>query len=96
VSLGKDTCFTLLDVNGKSIDATRKMEIIENTLDDSALLGFSVISPDYLGSFNYLQKDSSLIYPEMPERYWPKTNTICVHQYNKKPVQGKLVIKYYY
>ena len=72
------------------------MEIIENTLDDSALLGFGIIAPDYLGSFNYLQKDSVLIYPEMPESYWPKTNTICVHQYKEKPVQGKVVIKYYY
>ncbi len=87
----KDSCYYLMD------SAKRKVEIIENTLEDTILFGFAILPPGYIGQFEYLRSDESndaMIYAETPKKNWPKTKMFCVNLYQKKPNKGKVVIKY--
>ena len=86
-----DTCYTLTD------SVKRQVDIIENTLEDTILLGFGVVPPKYIGKFNYLGVDGktdALIYPQTPTELMPKIATICVNLYEKRRAKGFVVLKF--
>ena len=94
----KDSCYYLGN-SGKPIEAFRKVEILENTMTDTIVLGYAVVYPGYVGEFPYLRMDGRVdaaIDPETPEKFWPKTKMFCVNLYQRKVVQGELTIKYSY
>ena len=71
---------------------------MENTLQDTLILGYSVVYPGYTGKFDYLRANLNEVIDkrEVPYNDWPKTNTLCINLYQKRPVHGYLKIKYYY
>jgi len=86
----KDSCYKFTD------SVKRQVEIIENTLQDTVLLGFTVVPPKYVGNFNYLGIDGrndAVIYPETPEQLMPKTTMICINLYKQRKVKGYLILK---
>jgi len=100
VSALKDSCYNLQDtITKKPIEAFRELEIIQNTLDDTIGLGFAILQPGYSGKFRYLrgnENQNGAYDPEISDEYLPKTKTICVDLYQRRPAKGKLVIKYSY
>gem|GEM_PF-4796997 len=91
IEVTKDSCYKLID------SANRHIEIIENTLQDTVVLGFAVLPPKYVGNFNYLRSDERVdaaIYPETPEHLMPKTKMICINLYARRKNKGHLVIKF--
>jgi hypothetical protein len=86
-----DSCYLLQD------SVSRKIEIIENTLDDTTILGLGVLPPGYTGEFIYVQfgtATDAAMYPGTPEELMPETNMFCINLYQKRPAAGYVVIRY--
>ena len=89
----KDSCYNLQDsVMHKPIAASRELEIIQNTLEDTVVLGFAIVAPGYTGKFRYLGGYD----PDISDEQLPKLSKICVGLYQRRPSKGKLIIKYLY
>lgn len=82
------------------MQVSRKVIILENTLTDTILLGFTIVSPKYTGEVIYLQQDTvtsrSLYYVNGDSEVLPKTNKLCLHLYQNKLANGKIRVQYFY
>lgn len=86
----RDTCYILKD------SVNRIVEILENTLSDTAIFGASVVYPNYTGEYKYLRLDKKVDFifdSETPEKYLPKTQMLCLSLYKNKRVNGYLLIR---
>jgi hypothetical protein len=95
----QDSCYTLKE-NGQIMQVSRRFIILENTLTDTILLGFTIVSPKYTGEVIYLQQDTvtsrSLSYLNGDSEVLPKTNKLCLHLYQNKLANGKIRVQYFY
>ncbi|MBK7884899.1 MAG: hypothetical protein IPJ81_14790 [Chitinophagaceae bacterium] len=80
--VSKDSCYTLTLGDGKELVSTFSLEIISNTLDDTAIIGSLKIPPQFTGDVSKLH-----------DHYEP-TYTFCYKAY--RATKGKLKLKYYY
>jgi hypothetical protein len=95
-----DSCYLLKSFDGvKDLRISRDIEIVENTISDTCILGASIITPKQIGKIKYLQIDrrtDAVLDPDSDLSNQPKTSMLCIHSYLKKKVTGKLLIKYSY
>jgi hypothetical protein len=95
----RDSCYHLM-LKGQEIAANRKLNILENTLTDTILLGFTIVAPNYTGEVIYLQKDTvtsnSFYQSSGDDENLPKTKSLCIHLYQKKAANGKIRVQYFY
>ena len=100
IKVFNDTCYYLLgSSDAAQLEINRKLEILENTLSDTILLGTSVLPVGYKGTLEYRRVSDTINSPYAPDidvSLLPKAKTICVNLYQRRPVQGILKIKYYY
>lgn len=92
----ESNCIQLSNDNGKSVMAFREMEVVENTLSDTVVIGWGVLAPGDKGRHNYLRPGE---YAENQEDVYnlPKTPEICIGHFLKRvPSSGKVIIRYQY
>jgi hypothetical protein len=93
ITSSRDSCYALKH------SAYRVMEIIENTLTDTVVLGGGIVFPGYTGEFKYIMvgtKREAAWDPNSGLFRWAKTEHICFYQLRNRVTKGKLVIKYSY
>ena len=91
-SLNKN-CSLFKNINSDTLKFLRKIEIIENTLNDTIILGIGILPPNYLGEFEYTQfEDKDDVTLDL--RYInPPANRICIQSYNQKKSIGILKLR---
>lgn len=93
----KDSCYVLMSSNKKdTLQASRQLEILENTFTDTTILGYAVLLPGYTGKFNYLRYGDNIVYSKDHEIHWPPTDRFCINLYKGRSLKGKLVIRFSY
>lgn len=92
-SLISKKCFFFESKNSDTLKFVRNIEILENTIDDTLLLGNAILAPRYLGEFEYIQfedKDDIILDLQYTN---PPSDRICIHPYNDKTPEGVLKFK---
>ncbi|MBK7884306.1 MAG: hypothetical protein IPJ81_11300 [Chitinophagaceae bacterium] len=80
--VSKDSCYTLILSDEQGDASFFSLEIIRNTLDDTAIIGSLKIPPHFTGDVH------------KPYDYYEPTYTFCYKAY--RATKGKLKLKYYY
>ena len=92
----ESNCIQFFNGNGKSVIAFRELEILENTLSDTVVIGWGVLPQGYKGRHNYLLPGE---YTEDQEdvNNLPKIPEICISRFHKRaPSYGKVIIRFRY
>lgn len=82
----------------KNIKVFRELTILENTLTDTILLGYSVVPVNYIGKILYTKEGETALYIDehADVKSLPKIDSIFVYRFNNRVVKGKLLIEYTY
>lgn len=88
-SLSKD-CHFFKDKYSDTLKFSRKIIILENTINDTILLGNSILPPNLTGEFEYTQlKARKDIHLDLRYKN-PPADRICINNYKEKNSKGHL------
>lgn len=86
-------CYFFKNKNSDTLKFVRNIQILENTLNDTILLGNAILYPKYLGEFEYTQlEDKDDIILDLRYRN-PPGDRICINSYKEKKSEGVLKIR---
>ena len=85
-------CFNFINAEGDTLYINRKnIEVIENTINDTILIGYTILPPGKLGKIKYSKTEDNL---SLNLKYKnPPTKEICYSYYRNKPAKGALILK---
>jgi hypothetical protein len=95
---GVDTCISLKKWDS-IINATRRLDIVSNSLTDTVVFGTSILPPRYVGEFWYLQIDNRRDISEYPGNdinVMSRTKMLCIHPTPYTRARGRLKVRVYY
>ncbi|MHB1107104.1 MAG: hypothetical protein ACYCZ2_12140 [Lutibacter sp.] len=88
-----EKCYYFIDNKIDTITFHRNLIIVENTLNDTVIIGQSILAPKQIGKFEYSKLGNKNDISLNIDYDNPPTNRICVYPFKGKKSFGKIKLK---